>query len=442
MQRHINRAVCKNMNNSKHRVVITGMGVVSPNGIGLEKFEQAIRKGVSGIKHLPELEDFQFACRVGGVPDISEELKQHYFPRELFKAYSSSILFGLIAGQEAWIDAGLKIPDDETEPDWNTGAIIGSGLAGADIFGGVAVPMTNEGKVKRLGSTIVEQCMNSGPSAYLGGLLALGNQVTTNSSACSTGTEAIIDAFDRIKAGHAKRILAGGCEGNSPYLWAGFDSMRVLNRVSNDVPHKASRPMSASAAGFVPGSGAGVLMLESLESALERKQKIYAEVLGGAVNCGGQRMGGTMTAPNSTGVQRCIKAAINSAGIKPSAIDAISGHLTSTMADPIEIKNWTEALNRKGKDFPYVNSAKSMVGHCLGAAGAIESIAAVLQLHKDFLHPSINCEDIHPDILQLIDENKIVRKELNKKEIKVIAKASFGFGDVNSCLLFKKWEDE
>ncbi|MBL7892251.1 MAG: beta-ketoacyl-[acyl-carrier-protein] synthase family protein [Bacteroidia bacterium] len=429
------------VNNNKHRVVITGMGVVSPNGIGVGAFEQAIRKGTSGIKYLPELESFQFAARIGGVPEISDELKQHYFPKELFKSFSASILFGCIAGREAWLDAGLKMPEELSEPDWDTGAILGSGLAGADILGGTAVPMINNGNTKRLGSTMVEQCMNSGPSAYLGGLLALGNQVTTNSSACSTGTEAIVDAFERIKAGHAKRMLAGGSEGSSTYLWAGFDSMRVLNRVSNDNPESASRPMSASAAGFVPGAGAGLLMLESLESALQRKQRIYAEILGGAVNCGGQRQGGTMTAPNSKGVQRCIRSAVELSGIKPADIDAISGHLTSTMADPVEIKNWTEALGRKGKDFPYINSVKSMVGHCLGAAGAIESIATVLQLYKGFLHPSINCEDVHPEILKLISEERVVRKEMITDNLKIIAKASFGFGDVNSCLIFKKWDN-
>ena len=273
----------------------------------------------------------------------------------------------------------------------------------------------------------------------MAGLLALGNQVTSNSSACSTGTEAIFDSVMRIRTGLAKRMLAGGSEGSSPYVWSGFDSMRVLSRKFNDQPEAASRPMSASASGFIPGSGAGVLMLEDLESARQRGARIYAEVLGGAVNCGGHRGGGTMTAPNPEGVQRCIRSAISDAGITSQQIDAISGHLTATFSDPGEVKSWFLALEREIDDFPYINAAKSMIGHCLGATGAIESIAVVLQLYKGFLHPSINCEDVHQEIADFTE--KIPRTLMEYPDLKVIIKAGFGFGDVNSCLVFKKWEE-
>jgi 3-oxoacyl-(acyl-carrier-protein) synthase len=301
------------------------------------------------------------------------------------------------------------------------------------------VPMVSQGKVRRMGSRVVEQVMNSATSASIAGLLALGNQATSNSSACSTGNEAIIDAMWRIRMGLAKRMLAGGSEGPSPYIWAGFDAMKVICRKFNDQPELASRPMSASASGFVPGSGAAVLILEDLESALERGAKIYAEILGGNVNCGGHRMGGSITAPNPEGVKRCIKSAVSDAGIKPGEVDAINGHLTATFADPYEVKNWAAALERSPKDFPCINSTKSMIGHCLGATGAIESVAAVLQLYKGFIHPSVNCEDIHPDIAEFKD--KIPQTCMDYPELRIVAKAGFGFGDVNSCLIFKKWEN-
>ena len=160
------------------------------------------------------------------------------------------------------------------------------------------IPRVNAGKVRRLGSTAVEQTMASAVSACVGGLLGLGGQVTSNSSACTTGTEAVVDAFLQIKEGRAKRMMAGGSEGNSKYIWGSFDAMRVLSSKYNDTPEQASRPMSASAAGFVPSSGSGVLMLEELESAKARGAKIYAEIIGGHVNCGGQRGGGSITAPN------------------------------------------------------------------------------------------------------------------------------------------------
>ncbi len=230
----------------------------------------------------------------------------------------------------------LPYPTSEDDNvDWDTGVIVGSGIGGMDTIAKTVVPMVNEGKVRRMGSRIVEQVMNSGTSARIAGLLALGNQVTSNSSACSTGNEAVIEALWRIRTGLAKRMLAGGSEGASPYIWAGFDAMRVICRKFNDQPEAASRPMSATASGFVPGSGAAVLVLEDLESALERGAKIYAEVLGGAVNCGGHRMGGSITAPNPEGVKRCIRAAVSDAGITPGEIDAINGHLTATFADPL-----------------------------------------------------------------------------------------------------------
>jgi 3-oxoacyl-(acyl-carrier-protein) synthase len=233
-------------------------------------------------------------------------------------------------------------------------------------------------------------------------------------------------------------MLAGSCSDQGPYIWGGFDAMKVMTYKHNETPEKGSRPMSASASGFVPGSGAGALLLESLESALERKAKIYAEVLGGEVNSGGQRAGGTLTAPNAEAVQRCITGALDNAGIKAGEIDAINGHLTATSKDALEIENWVKSLKRNGKDFPYINSLKSTVGHCLAAAGSVECVAAVLQVKEGFIFPNVNCEDVHPEILGLIDESRIPQKLL-KKEINMLAKASFGFGDVNGCIIFKKY---
>jgi len=196
--------------------------------------------------------------------------------------------------------------------------------------------------------------------------------------------------------------------------------------------------MSASASGFVPGSGAGALVIEDLETALNRGATIYAELLGGNVNSGGQRGSGTMTAPNSIAVQRCITSAIKNSGITADAIDAINGHLTATTKDSLEIENWTQALGRSGNDFPYINSLKSMTGHCLSAAGSIESVASILQLHEGFIFPNINCEDLNPEITAIIDRATIATALL-EKELNIIAKASFGFGDVNACLIFKKY---
>jgi len=298
--------------------------------------------------------------------------------------------------------------------------------------------MLDDKQVRRLGSTAVAQTMASGVSAYLGGILGLGNQVTTNSSACTTGTEALLMGFERIKLGKARRMLIGSCSDSGPYIWGGFDAMRVMTYKHNDTPEKGSRPMSESASGFVPGGGAGALLLESLESALSRGTVIYAEVLGGAINSGGQRNGGTMTAPNAAAVQRCIQDAVKDSGVKVQDIDTINGHLTATSKDALEINNWTMALNRKGRDFPYINSLKSMTGHCLAAAGGIECVATVLQLKDQFVFPNINCEDAHPEILALIDESRIPKEKI-KMPLNIAVKASFGFGDVNACVIFSAY---
>ena len=422
----------------KRRAVITGMGVTAPNAHGLDHFEEALREGRSGIRFIPELQELNFACQIGGVPQDFERIRSSYFDHEKLMSLNDNIGYASVSAVDAWTDAGFTMPDsDDDHVDWDTGVIVGSGVGGMDTIAKTVVPMVNEGKVRRMGSRIVEQVMNSGTSARIAGLLALGNQVTSNSSACSTGNEAVIEALWRIRMGLAKRVLAGGSEGASPYIWAGFDAMRVICRKFNDQPEAASRPLSATASGFVPGSGAAVLVIEDLESALERGARIYAEVLGGAVNCGGHRMGGSITAPNPEGVKRCIRAAVSDAAISPEEIDAINGHLTATFADPGEVKNWAAALERTPGDFPYINSTKSLIGHCLGAAGAIECVAVALQLYKGFLHPSVNCEDIHPDITEFKD--KIPQKCMDYPELKTIAKAGFGFGDVNSCLIFKKW---
>ncbi len=387
------------------------------------------------------MKELNFGCTVAGVPDGArvEEICERSFSPDILRAMNASHRFGAIAAIEAWTDAGFERPAyDDSRVHWDAGAILGTGIGGLDTTGEKLIPLTDGGRVRRLGSTVVEQIMSSGVSARVAGLLALGNQVTTNSSACSTGTEAIIQGLRRIQAGRARRMLCGGSEADSHYIWAGFDSMRVLSRKFNEKPEAASRPLSASACGFVPGSGAAVLHLESLESAQERGVRIYAEVLGGALNCGGHRNGGSMTAPNPESVQRCIRTAVTEAGVDPAEIDAINGHLTATGADPTEVANWAAALELTPETFPAIQSTKSLIGHGLGAAGALESVACLLMLRDGILHPSLNCEDVHPEIEPYADSIPHLTRDM--PELRTIAKAGFGFGDVNSCLIYRRWD--
>jgi len=421
----------------KKRVVISGLGVVAPNGVGVPDFSEAIQNGVSGIEFYPELRDLNFSCQLGGKPTISEAKKREYLSELQLRNFNSSgILYGIIAGMDALKDAGIETSKQEDKPLWDLGIIFGSGTSGVEKFR-EAIYRIDDKNVRRLGSTSVAQTMTSGVSAYLGGLIGAGNMVTANSSACATGTEALLMGYERIANGKAQYMLCGSTSDSGPYIWGGFDAMKVTTYKYNDSPNKVAGPMSADASGFVPGSGAGAYLLESLESAQKRGATIYAEILGGSVNNGGQRNGGSMTAPNSAAVQKCIKDALLDANISGDEIDYINGHLTATIKDPDEIENWSIALNRKGSEFPYINSLKGMVGHCLAASGSIEIVSAILQLYKGFIFPNLNCENLHPKITSLIASEKIPF-QLQKKPLQTIAKASFGFGDVNACVIFKK----
>jgi len=419
------------------RVVITGLGVISPNGTNIPEFLHAIRNGISGIRFVPKYQDLHFNCQVAGQPEFEWEMLRNYITEtSLYGLKGKGIAYGIKAALDAWMDAGNEIVSPE--PLWDTGCVFGSSVADTDVIKN-SINKVDARESKKLGSRVVEQIMNSGVTAYISGRLGLGNKVISNSSACATGTQAILMGYEYIKYGMAKRMVVGSSEYVDEYVFGAFDSMRVLSRKFNDEPEKASRPMSMTAGGFVPGSGAGALVIEELDYALARGAKIYGEILGGSNNSGGQRQGGTMTAPSGPGVVRCIQDALAEAKISGNDVDLVSGHLTATIADRFEIENWTKGLGRKGEDFPMVNSLKSMIGHCLSAAGSIETVAAILQLEHQFVHPNINLEDPNPEIIDLISSNNLPISTISR-EINVVAKANFGFGDINTCLIISKYK--
>ncbi|MFT5165019.1 MAG: 3-oxoacyl-(acyl-carrier-protein) synthase [Saprospiraceae bacterium] len=425
------------------RVVVTGLGIVAPGAQNTNAFLQNLKAGKSGIAFLPDLAENGFECQIGGIAKVGavgDETWYDYFDLE---QASDFIQLACKAGVEAWESSGLTLPDfNSPAVDWDTGMIIGSGFAGMDVVAKKVVPLTKEGNPKKLGSFGVQHTMGSGAAAQLSTILGIGNQVTANSSACCTGTEAILDAYYKIQTGLATRMVVGSVEGYSPYIWAQFDAARVLNRKFNDRPQEASRPMSESARGVVPSSGAGVLIIETLASATDRGAPIYAEILGGLCNSGGQRGTGSMTYPNNEGVLRCLTLAMERTGVSPEEINLISGHLTATKADPLEVKNWKTALQLPDADFPMINAPKSIFGHALAGAGSLESVACILQLHHRFIHPSINCKDIHQEISKLILPEKIPQEMIEAPDLNIVMKASFGFGDVNACLIFRRWNSD
>lgn len=419
-----------------NRVVVTGMGVVSPNGTGIPAFLDAIQNGISGLRFMPYYRELNFSCQVAGMPEFEWNNLTNYISEvTLHGLKGTNIAYGLVAALDAWKDSGMDYDTDE--PRWETGCVFGNSIADTEAMKNVINRVDNK-EVKKLGSRVVEQAMNSGVTSYISGRLGFANRIITNSAACATGTQAILMGYEYIKDGYAKRMLVGSTEHVDTYVFGAFDSMRVLSRKFNDAPERASRPMSATAGGFIPGSGSGALVLEDLDFALARGAKIYAEVLGGATNSGGQRLGGTMTAASSVGVLRCIKESLELSNIDPGRIDLISGHLTATNADRQEIQNWCDALGRQGDDFPHTNSLKSMIGHSLSAAGSIETVASILQIVHGFVHPNVNLDDPNPEITKLVSVESLPVKMI-KKEVNIVAKANFGFGDVNSCLILSKF---
>jgi len=415
------------------------MGVVASNGIGVNNFENALRNGKSGIRHWDEMKELNLRCQIGGAPDIDSIDLSDHLPRLLAeKLTNKGIIYACLSGLEAWKDAGLEPNEDEV--DFDTGMIMGAGALSFDSWINREFPAypIDRGEGRKLGSRSLSEGMNSGAASYLNNLLGLGYRVQSNSSACITGSEAVLNGYEYIKSGKVDRMLCGSTEGDGRYIWAGFDAMRVLCTDSNENPTFGSRPMSATSSGFAPSGGSGSLVLESLESAQERGAKIYAEILGGQFNSGGQRGTGTMTAPNSEAVVKCIKEAVEISGIQPGEIDLISGHLTSTKGDPIEVKNWVRALHRNGKDFPFINAPKSMIGHSIAGAGSIELVACALQIKNNFIHPSLNAEEIHPEILSEIFGGSIPNDCL-EREVNTIIKANFGFGDLNCAIVLRKF---
>ena len=420
-----------------NRVVVTGLGVVAPNGVGLAAFETALRRGVSGIRFSPELRELNFACQVWGAPEMNEEMLASAMTPIQIRESNLTMRYAALAASECWTDAGFEFRlGNDAPPQWGTGVYFGTGVGGMETITERLCPLAAGGQVRRLASSTAEQVMSSNVSALVGGMIGAGAQVSTNSSACATGTEAVVNAYRYIRHGYADRVLAGASEGRSVFTAACFDCMRVTARGLNEHPEGASRPLSATAAGFVPGFGAGALLLETLESAESRGARIYAEILGGAVTCGGQRGGGSMTASNPEGVRRCVRSAVEESGLAPEQIDYINGHLTATRNDVREIETIRCAFGLPPQRFPFVNATKSLIGHALGASGAIECVATILQLAGGFLHPSINCEDLHPGVELIAPQ--IVRRPLDFSP-RTALKTSFGFGDVNACVVFAKY---
>jgi 3-oxoacyl-[acyl-carrier-protein] synthase II len=415
------------------RVVVTGLGMVTPLGCGVEATWQRLIAGESGCRRIEKFEvadlPAQIACQIprGDGSNGTYNPDQWMEPKEQRKV-DEFIVFAMAAATQALQDSGWKpATDDERN---RTGVLIGSGIGGLEGIADTAIILKERGP-RRVSPFFIPGRLINLASGYVSiehGLTGPNHSVVT---ACSTGAHALGDAGRLIALGDADVMVAGGAE--SPVCRisiAGFAACRALATSFNDTPEKASRPYDKNRDGFVMGEGAGIVVLEEYEHAKARGAKIYAELAGYGLS--GDAFHITAPSENGDGAFRCMNAAIKRAGITPNDIDYINAHGTSTMADTIELGAVERVVgNAAGKIS--MSSTKSCIGHLLGAAGSVEAIFSILAIRDRVAPPTINLDD--PDVATPID---LVPHKARKRDIDVVLSNSFGFGGTNASLVFRR----
>jgi len=396
--------------------------------VGLEKNWQALVAGQSGIRKIDRFPNIDaFASRIAGqVPDFRAE--DFIEPKEI-KKMDLFIQYSVAAANMAMADSGLKIDPQEAE---NVGVIIGVGLCGIDTIEATERAYLDGGPRKISPFFIPKVISNLAP-----GQIAIRHGAKgvnwTPTSACASGTHAIGEAFHLIQRGLQDAVIAGGAESAiTPLGVGGFSAMKALS-TRNDEPERASRPFDRERDGFIIAEGSGVLILEERDRAVKRGAKIYAEVLGYAANGDAYHM--TAPAPEGEGAARCMRLSLKDAGITRSEVDYINAHGTSTEYNDT---NETQAIKKVFGEQAFklaVSSTKSMTGHLLGAAGAVEGIFSVLALRHGIIPPTINYENPDPDC-----DLDYVPNQARKADIRVALSNSFGFGGTNACVIFRRSE--
>jgi 3-oxoacyl-[acyl-carrier-protein] synthase II len=412
----------------QRRVVVTGLGLVTPLGIGLEKNWQALVAGQSGIRKIDRFPNIDaFASRIAGqVPDFRAE--DFIEPKEI-KKMDLFIQYSVAAASMAMEHSGFKIDPQEAE---NVGVIIGVGLCGIDTIEATERAYLDGGPRKISPFFIPKVISNLAP-----GQIAIRHGAKgvnwTPTSACASGTHAIGEAFHLIRRGLQDAVIAGGAESAiTPLGVGGFSAMKALS-TRNDEPERASRPFDRERDGFIIAEGSGVLILEERDRALKRGAKIHAEVIGYGANGDAHHM--TAPAPEGEGAARCIRLSLKDGGIAPSEVDYINAHGTSTEYNDA---NETQAIKKVFGEQAFklaVSSTKSMTGHLLGAAGAVEGVFSVLALCHGIIPPTINYENPDPDC-----DLDYVPNQARRADIRVALSNSFGFGGTNACVVFRRAE--
>ncbi|MFU8771005.1 MAG: beta-ketoacyl-ACP synthase II [Anaerolineales bacterium] len=409
------------------RVVVTGVGAVSPLGSNVSLFWEGLLRGHSGVRRITSFDPSGFPCQIAGeIPDFKPE---DYLSNKEIRRTPRSGQIALAAAKQAVLDAGLpdKMPDPE-----RSAVVFGIGIGGLDVVEDGIHVFHSKG-LERVNPFSIPTGIPNYPAFVLAHHFQCLGPCTTLATACASSTQAIGEAAELIRRGAAEVVITGGTDSLiRDFPIAGFLSMRILPLNYNDQPERASRPFDALREGFVFSEGAGVLVLERLEHAEQRQARIYAELIGHASSSDGYHM--AAPDPNAGGPIRAMRWALQDAELSPTEVEYINAHGTSTpINDLIETRAIKKVFGGHAYKIP-ISSTKSMIGHSMGGSGALEAITCLLSISNGYIHPTINYEN--PDSECDLD---YVPNYARKKDIKVALSNSFGLGGQNACLLFKKF---
>jgi len=411
------------------RVAITGVGLVSCLGHDYEPVLESLRAGRSGIRAVPEWEGKGLKSLVAGMIDnLAEKKEAAKLSKKVTPAMSDAALYCSLAARDAVDDAGLGPTELNSD---KTGCVVGSGVGSVDSVKRAA-DLYYSGRVRRADPYTVLRCMASSSSATVANLFKIKGRSYSLSSACATSAHNIGHAYELIRAGVLDRAITGGGEDTAELISAAFQGLRLaLSTHYNDTPTKASRPFDAKRDGFVISGGGGIVILEDLEQALARGARVRAEVIGYAANSDGFDL--VLPEPEGAQAAACMRAAISDAGIEPDAIDYVNTHGTSTIhGDVAEVKAIQTTF---GDRVPPFSSTKSMTGHGIGAAGALELIFCIGMMEQGFIAPSINIDTPDPAV-----EGLPVVTETRHQALTTVLSNNFGFGGTNASMVIRRFD--
>jgi 3-oxoacyl-[acyl-carrier-protein] synthase II len=414
------------MEGVKRRVVVTGIGLITPLGTGMHKTWEGICKGTSGIDWISSFDPSEYSVQIAG--EVKDFNAEDFIERREIKKMDVFIQFALGAGTMAVEHAGLKISEENAD---RVGVVVGAGIGGINTLERYHSILLESGQ-RRVSPFFIPMLIANLAAGHISMRFGARGPNSCVTTACAAGTHAIGDSFKIIQRGDADAMIAGGSESAiTPLTIAGFANMKALS-TRNEAPQRASRPFDAERDGFVIAEGAGIVVLEELESALKRGAKIYAEVVGYGLTADAYHM--TAPDPEGRGVVNCMRMALRDAGLGPEAVDYINAHGTST---PFNDKHETAAIKQVFGEHAYklaVSSTKSMTGHLLGAGGGVEAAVCALALTEGVIPPTTNYESPDPEC-----DLDYVPNHARHVELNTVLSNSFGFGGTNACLVLKKY---